>query len=141
MINSWGQSLGLLFLRVSFGTAMLAGHGLDKLLHFKDYLPRFKSLLGLGSSVELTLAIFAEFFCSVLLILGIGTRLAVIPLIVTMLVAMTIAHAKDPWAVKEMAALYLFAFVTILLCGGGGISLDRFIWRKGKASRQAKASK
>jgi len=116
---------------------MLAGHGLDKLLHYKQYAQKFPSLLGMGSHVELTLAIFAEFFCSVLLILGIGTRLAAIPLIVTMLVAISMAHAKDPWAVKEMAALYLSAFVTILLCGGGGISLDRLIWR-GKSSRASK---
>lgn len=117
---------------------MLAGHGLDKLLHFREYLPRFKSLLGLGSTVELTLAIFAEFFCSVLLILGIGTRLASIPLIVTMLVALTIAHANDPWKVKELSALYLCAFVALLLCGGGGLSLDRLLWRKGKTARTSK---
>ncbi|WP_437225796.1 DoxX family protein [Planctomicrobium sp. SH661] len=137
MIQSWVQSLGLLFLRVSFGLAMLAGHGLDKLLNFSGYAQKFPSLLGLGSHIELSLAIFAEFFCSVLVILGIATRLSVIPLIVTMLVAMTMAHASDPWKVKEMAALYLFAYITILICGGGGFSLDRVLFGWKKKSKSA----
>jgi len=135
MINSWTQALGLLILRVSFGTAMLAGHGLDKLLRYKDHSKSFPSLIGLGGTLELSLAIFAEFFCAVLLILGIGTRLAVIPLMITMLVALTMYHAQDPWGKKELAALYLSAFTVILICGGGGFSLDRVLWRKKSASR------
>jgi len=138
MINSWAQSLGLLFLRVSLGTTMLAAHGLDKLLHYKTLAPKFPSLLGLGSHVELMLAIFAEFFCSVLLILGIGTRLAAIPLIVTMLVAVTKFHADHAWNLKELPVIYLCGFVTILLCGGGGFSLDRLLFRRNKAPRPAK---
>jgi len=138
MINSWAQALGLLILRVSFGTAMLSGHGLDKLLRYKELSRNFPSLIGLGGTAELSLAIFAEFFCAVLLILGIGTRLAAIPLMITMLVALTIYHAPDPWAKKELAALYLSAFTVILICGGGGFSLDRVLWRKKSASRGSK---
>lgn len=137
MIQSWVQSLGLLVLRVSLGTAMLGGHGLDKLLHYSTKAQAFPNLFGLGSHLGLMLAIFAEFFCAVLLILGIGTRLAVIPLIVTMLVALTVYHRQDPWAVKELSAIYLAGFVSIFICGGGGFSLDRVLsrWRKRSAKK------
>lgn len=127
MLNSWTQSLGLLVLRVSFGAMMLAGHGLPKLLGFAETVKIFPDPIGLGSHVALSLAIFAEFFCSVLLILGLGTRLAAIPLIVTMLVAALVAHGADPWAKKELAVCYLAAFTTLVITGGGGFGLDRFI--------------
>ena len=129
MMKSWVQSLGLLFLRVSMGGLMLGGHGLIKLQNFKKLAGSFPDPLGVGSFPSLILAIFAEFFCSVLLILGIGTRLATIPLIVTMLVAITVIHAKDPWQAKELAALYLSGYLTLLICGGGGFALDSVLWR------------
>jgi len=141
MINSWVQSLGLLILRVSFGTMMLAGHGLPKLLEFSSRASSFPDLIGVGSYFSLVLAIAAEFFCSVLLILGIGTRLAVLPLIVTMLVAATMFHGADPWAKKELAVCYLSAFIVIFICGGGGISLDRLLWRWMRGSKASRSSK
>ncbi len=127
MLNLWTQSLGLLVLRVSFGGMMLAGHGLPKLLGYAETVKVFPDPIGLGAHVALSLAIFAEFFCSVLLILGLGTRLAVIPLMVTMLVAAVVAHGDDPWAKKELAVAYLAAFTTLLITGSGGFGLDRFI--------------
>jgi len=128
MFHSWAQSLGLLILRVSFGGLMLAGHGIDKLLNFSEKVKVFPDPIGLGAHVALGLATFAEFFCAVLLILGLGTRLASIPLIVTMLVAAVSIHGSDPWAKKELAVAFLAAFTTILITGPGGFALDRFFF-------------
>jgi len=136
MLNSWGQSLGLLVLRVSFGAMMLVGHGIPKLLSFSDLSKSFPDPIGVGSFVSLCLVLFAEFFCSVLLILGLGTRLATIPLIVTMLVAILVAHKNDPWTGKELATAYLAAYVTLLIAGSGGFGLDRFL----RLSRRTKAT-
>jgi putative oxidoreductase len=129
MLNSLLQSLALLLLRISLGCLMLGGHGIDKLLHFRERASAFPNPIGLGSFLSLCLAIFAEFFCSILLILGIATRLAVIPLVVTMLVALVLVHGGDPWQKKELAALYLTGFLAILIAGPGPFALDRWLWK------------
>lgn len=104
---------------------MLFGHGLPKLMAWNERFHTFGDPLGVGSEVSYLLAVFAEVFCSVFLMLGWWTRLAVIPLIITMLVAAFIVHGADPWGRKEMAILYLMPFLTLLITGPGRYSLDR----------------
>ena len=123
-------SLGLLVLRVSFGSMMLFSHGLGKLMSFSEKHSMFPDPLGAGSSLSMTLAIGAEVFCSAALILGIATRLAAVPLIITMLVAVLIVHADDPFAKKEFALLYLAPFITLMLTGPGKFSIDELCAKK-----------
>lgn len=129
--------LGLLFLRVSIGCLMLLGHGLPKLLNFRASADGFADPLGIGSTTSLILAIGAEVGCSALLIVGLFTRLATIPLIVTMLVAALLVHAQDDWLVKERAVLFLVAYVALLIMGPGRLSLDAPVsgWRARRRAR------
>ena len=76
--------LGLLFLRVMIGGFMLSAHGWGKLISYSEKSAQFADPIGLGPATSLAAAIFAEVFCSLLIILGIGTRLAAIPLVCTM---------------------------------------------------------
>ena len=130
-------ALGLLVLRLVFGLTLAFGHGLGKLTQFEEMSGRFMDFMGLGSSTSLALCIFAEFFCALALALGLFTRLAVIPLIVNMSVAFFIAHGGDPFQKKEMALLFLGAFVAIFLAGPGRFSLDGLIWGRNNSSRKA----
>jgi putative oxidoreductase len=123
-------SVGLLLLRIGFGGVLLAGHGWGKLTGFGKMAPLFPDPLGLGSNVSLALAVFAEVFCAAAVILGFFTRLAVIPIAVTMLVAFGIVHAADPFANKELALLYLIPMVTLLFTGAGRFSADAGLARQ-----------
>jgi putative oxidoreductase len=120
-------SFALFVLRVGAGSLMLMSHGLDKLLHFSQKANNFSNPFGIGSTASLSLVIFAEFFCAVFIILGLFTRLAAIPLIINLGVALFIAHNGDFFGKGELAALFLAAFITILFAGPGRFSLDRFI--------------
>ena len=115
---------GLLILRLGIAGTMAFSHGLDKLVHFDQYAERFMDFMGLGVKVSLGLAVFAEFFCSLAIALGLFTRLAAIPLIVTMLVAAFIALDGQPFAKQELAIIYLICWLTILFTGPGKLSLD-----------------
>lgn len=117
------KSVGLLVLRAGTGSFMLFQHGLGKLMSFSEKWHRFPDPLGIGSEFSMVLAVFAEFFCSIALILGIKTRLAAIPLFITMMVAVLIIHAYDPWSKKELPLLYAIPFLTLILTGGGRYSL------------------
>ncbi len=119
--------IGLLFLRVSAGGLLLFGHGLGKLMGFSQMATVFPDPLGLGVKFTLVIAVFAEFFCALLVMVGLSTRLATIPIIGTLLTAAVVVHAADPWAKKEFALLYAFAFITIALTGPGAFSLDGIV--------------
>ena len=92
-------------------------------------LLQFSDPIGIGAGLSFHLVLFAEFVCAILLMLGLATRLALIPLIIAMLVAAFVAHADDPFGKKEMALLYLVVFITLLITGPGKYSIDNALGR------------
>lgn len=119
-------NFAMLVLRVGLGVLMLS-HGYSKLVHFNGMKSNFVNFLGMGSTLSLSLDIFAEFFCSVFLILGLFTRLAVIPILIAMSVALFKVHHGLLFAAGERAAIYLACCITILFCGPGKVSVDGMI--------------
>lgn len=117
-------SLGLLILRLGAGAMLFLGHGLPKLMSFEQRSKTFLDPFGLGSPVSLGLAVFAEVVCSALVAIGFVTRLAAIPPIILLLVAIVVAHAGDPLGRRELAIMHLLCFVTIALAGPGRFALD-----------------
>ena len=115
--------IGITLLRIGLGATMLLGHGLGKLQNFAAIAPHFPDPFGLGGATSLALVVFAEFFCSILLITGTAIRAALIPLIITMLVAVVIIHGGDPFAKKELACVYLLGYLSLLFTGAGCYAL------------------
>ena len=119
---------GLLFLRL--GVALLmANHGYGKLSNFSEMSGKFADPVGIGMTASLALTVFAEFFCSVFIGLGVLTRFSAIPLAVTMAVAAFVIHADDPWGKKELAVIYLLVYIALFFTGPGRISLDKKLSR------------
>jgi putative oxidoreductase len=121
--NSW--ALGLLIIRLTVGVLMMF-HGLDKLQDF-DKVKGMSQIF--GSPADGILVVFAELFCSILLILGLFTRIALIPLIITMAVAFFKVHngALKGEHNGEVACIYLLIYVGLLFTGPGKLSVDRMI--------------
>ncbi len=116
-------NISMFLLRVGAG-ALIMSHGYTKLVHFADMRMKFMNFMGIGSTLSLSLVIFAEFFCAIFLIIGLFSRLMLIPLIIDLSVAIIKAHHGDVFADGEKAALYLICFITLLLCGPGKASVD-----------------
>lgn len=115
---------GLLVLRVFAGLAMAFGHGLAKV---KDPSGIIKGAGGLGFPAPTFfgwMAAVSEFLGGILLALGLFTRPAAFLVACTMATAAFMAHAKDPFARKEMALLYLAIAVMFMLTGSGRFGLD-----------------
>ena len=133
MRNTYSTSLslpqvdiGLLIFRIGISGLMLT-HGVPKLLKFfgsEEIV--FGDPLGLGQVTTFSLAVFAEFVCAVLVLIGLGTRLAVIPIMITMAVAALIVHASDGFGRQELPLLYLFGFLLLFFTGSGKYSLDHY---------------
>jgi putative oxidoreductase len=124
--SDWAFNLGMLLLRMGAGALMIP-HGYNKLVHFSEMKSSFMNFLGLGSMLSLVLVIFAEFFCGMFVMLGLFTRLTIIPLIIDMSVAIFRAHKGDVFGDGASAALFLTSFLALLLCGPGKASVDGLI--------------
>ena len=125
------RDAGLLLLRAVTGLMMLTQHGWGKLQSYGEKADSWADPIGLGEPTSLALAIFAEGFCAALVVLGLTTRLAAIPLVIMMLVAAGIVHWDDPFGKKEFAVLFLVPFLTLILTGvfvlrkaGGSVSFQ-----------------
>lgn len=125
-----GHDLGPLLARVAVGTLFLSSGWikLHKLGEFSAYFadlgipaPQFMGRLVAGS----------ELVCGALLLLGAFTRLATIPLIVIMVVALATALRDKVtdfvalWSLPE--ALYILLLVWVGLVGAGKLSVDHFV--------------
>lgn len=124
--NSGAFNTALFILRITFGILM-AYHGYQKLIHYSDMFSKFPNFLGLSSSITLGLVIFAEFFCALLITIGLFTRLACIPLTISTGYALVKAHNWDVFGKGELATLYLAVFIALLLTGPGKASVDNMI--------------
>ena len=121
-------SLAVLILRLSFGFLMIP-HGYDKMQEFLAGNHDFPDPLHVSLIVSHGLTVFAEFFCSILLILGLFTRPALVILIGCMAIISFSIHGADPLGDKEHALLYLFVYVSVFLTGAGKYSLDAKIFK------------
>ena len=122
--HTGNTNIALLIFRVGAGLMMLT-HGWAKFQNLLAGEMGFADPIGIGAGASLVLTVLAEFACSILIILGLGTRLAAIPLIITMGVALFIVHGGDPFGTQEKAALYLLCYLVIFITGAGKYSFDQ----------------
>ena len=127
--QSISTDLAALLLRLIVG-GLFIYHGYGKIVAFSDMYANFPDLIGIGGKVSFLLVIFAEFFCGILVALGFLTRFAIIPIIITMVVAFFIAHKADPFQVKELAFAFMTLSVVVFILGSGKASLDRLVFKK-----------
>ena len=129
-----GVSLLILVVRIVFGVLFFT-HGLDKMMNFSQLSETFPSVLGLGSYTTLMLSIFCEFACSIFLIVGMLTRIVLIPMIVSMAVAFFDIH--DGFMPEgELSLIYLIVFIVLFITGPGRYSADYLIDRKVKKDKE-----
>ena len=121
-----------LLLRLILGGLFFFIHGWQKIDNYQQILPMFGDIIGIGSKLSFNLVIFAEFFCAFLILVGLFTRLAVIPLLITMFIAYFVAHAKDDFQVKTLPFVYLWLCPVVFVLGSGKFSLDQLLYKKKK---------
>ncbi|MEL1087648.1 DoxX family protein [Pseudomonas sp. OB66] len=117
------RDIGLLYLRVSGGLFLLWVHGLPKLLDFTAQLQLIEDPFHLGARLTLILAIFAEVLCPLLIVAGVLARLACLPILFVLLVALLVVHPQ--WSVTEgqFGWLLLILFTTVLIAGPGRLAI------------------
>jgi putative oxidoreductase len=116
----------LLIIRICIASFMLI-HGWPKLMKLcSNQEIKFADPIGVGVQLSLTLTVFAEVVCSIFIMLGLVTRLAVIPLIITMAVAAFVVHGDDPFNKMELSLHYLLVYGLLMVTGSGKYSIDHW---------------
>ena len=116
--------VGLLFLRVSGGLFLLCVHGMPKLLDYTAQLQLIEDPFHLGAHLTLILAIFAEVLCPLLVVAGVLARLACLPILFVLLVALLLVHPQWTVAEGQFGWLLLILFATVFIAGPGRLALN-----------------
>lgn len=125
--------LGPLALRLVAGISFaLTGWGK---LHNLDAITKYFDSLGIpAASLQAPMVAGIEFVGGLLLVLGLGTRVAAALLAAIMAVALVTAIAPSAAGlgaiVGSIEAMYLAGFVYLAAAGAGVFSMDRLLWRR-----------
>ena len=125
MNESTRQDLGLLFLRISGALFLLWVHGLPKLLNYSEQLQLIEDPFHLGATITLLLAIFAEVLCPLLIVAGVLVRLACLPILAVLLIALLVVHPEWTLFEGQFGWLLLIIFTTLLISGPGRLVLSQ----------------
>ncbi|HEX3775963.1 MAG TPA: DoxX family protein [Polyangiaceae bacterium] len=117
-------AVGLLFLSTGWGKV----HSLDKVTQF------FVKLGIPAPGLNAVVVGYSELICGSLLVIGLCTRLATLPLIVSMIVAILTAKLSDIHGIFDLVGAdeftYLCVLVMLLVIGPGMVSLDEILARR-----------
>lgn len=130
------QPVVLLIIRLYWGWHFME-HGWEKLMHHEKTAAYFASLDIPMAGLNAYLAGGAEFFGGFLLLVGLFSRAACVPLIFTMIIAYSTAALDATKAIfsdpdqftSANPFLFLYAAVIVLAIGPGAISLDYILER------------
>ena len=127
-----------LMARVTVGW-VFATTGWGKLHHLQKVIDYFSDLGIPYPQIQAPFASANEFVCGVLVLLGLATRVASIPLIVVMLVAIRTAQWENVDSATALLGLlewsYIAIFAWLAIAGPGPVSLDALIARALRRSR------
>jgi putative oxidoreductase len=120
---------GILFLRITVGLSLFIKHGYEKVFSFSTMAPVFNDPIHIGTRNSLILAMISDGICSLLVVLGLGTRPAAIYSFIVIFVAWSmryhflyIGHLVADHG--ELMVLYLAALAAIAITGPGRYSID-----------------
>lgn len=126
-MSEHADALGRFVLRFSGAAALWTFHVQHKLADFAQEWQTFPDPIGIGHAPSLLLALGAEAGCSLLVALGLATRLACLPIVATMLMVLFMRARGFAEADAEAALLYATWYGAIALLGPGPWTLARWL--------------
>lgn len=122
--NRMTYDISMLVFRVLVSMSMINTHGMKKLLDFEGTVEHIPDPMGIGGEISAVIAIVANIVAPVFVILGLGTRLATLPILSVTLMGFFIVHGNDPWPIRDVPLMYSLSYLLILFLGAGKYSLD-----------------
>ena len=130
VLTGWAANAGLFALRVAAGLGLAFGHGLGKVPPSERFIGGVIEMGFPAPALFAWAAGLSELAGGLLLALGLATRPSSFFILCTMLVALLIRHAADPFGNKEKALLYAAIALLFLMIGAGKYSVDALVTRR-----------
>jgi putative oxidoreductase len=124
-------SVGLLLLRVLAGLSLFLKHGLEKLTGYSTMVQHFPDPIHIGPHASLAYALLSDGICSLLVVLGLGTRPAAFVIVVNLLTAFFLVHHAAFFSSGhvELVLVYIAVFAALVVAGPGRFSVDARLGR------------
>jgi putative oxidoreductase len=128
-------SIGLLVLRTCIGISLFLKHGLEKLTGYSIMVQHFPDPIHIGAHASLAFALLSDGVCSLLVVLGLGTRPAAAVICVNLLTAFFFVHHAALFSNGhvELVWVYVTVFASLLITGAGRLSVDAHLSRGTKS--------
>ncbi|WP_267406488.1 MULTISPECIES: DoxX family protein [unclassified Chryseobacterium] len=126
-LGSSFNDIAFLIFRVLFAVQLFRVHGLKKFRLENGQKEIIPNPLGLPDKINALVASFADLVVPFLIILGLGTRLAVLPTIGVTALGYFVVHRKDSLEVRDVPFMYTLSLLLILALGAGKYSLDYYL--------------
>jgi len=124
--SSFNDAAFLVF-RILLGVELFRVHGLKKFRLENGKKEVVPNPLGLPDKMNALVASLADTVVPFLIILGLGTRLAVLPTIGVTAIGYFVVHRKDSLEVRDVPYMYTLSLLLILALGAGKYSLDYYL--------------
>lgn len=123
-LNNWA----LLGFRVLLAVELFRVHGLPKFRPRNGAPPEaVPNPLGLPVALNQLVATLSDTVVPALVILGVATRLAVLPTLGVTAVGYFVVHRHDAPMVRDVPYMYTLCFLLLLVLGPGTISVDHYL--------------
>lgn len=121
------NDIAFLVFRMLLAVELFRVHGLKKFRLENGQKEIIPNPLGLPGKMNALVASFSDLVVPFLIILGLGTRLAVLPTIGVTAIGYFVVHRKDSLEVRDVPFMYTLSLLLILAVGAGKYSLDYYL--------------
>lgn len=122
------NNVALLIFRILLSVELFRVHGLKKFRLENGQKEHVPNPLHLPERLNGLVATFSDTVVPVLVILGIATRLAILPTIGVTAIGYFVVHRNDPVEIRDVPFMYTLCFLFLLAVGPGTYSLDNYLF-------------
>jgi putative oxidoreductase len=127
--TSSSSDIGLLLLRLVIGLSIFTKHGIEKLMNHGRMASHFPDPVHIGRHPSFLIALMSDAICSLLVAIGLGTRVAAFIVFMNLGVALYfVHHLAFRTDHGEMMVAYMGGFLALIFTGAGRFSLDWKFW-------------
>lgn len=121
------NNVALLAFRVLLAVELFRVHGMKKFRVENGQKEHVPNPLHLPEKLNGLVATFSDTVVPFLIILGMGTRLAVLPTIGVTAIGYFVVHKNDSLEVRDVPYMYTLSLLFLLALGAGTYSVDHYI--------------
>jgi len=127
-VGSAFNNSALLLFRILLALELFRVHGMKKFRVENGQREHVPNPLGLPDKLNGLVATFSDTVVPFLIMLGVGTRLVILPTIGVTAIGYFVVHRKDSLEVRDVPYMYTLCLLFILALGAGTYSVDHYLF-------------